>query len=105
MAFPHKFRSLIETEEDQVAIPDYVWLSFAVCATEEASCGWGGWIIESAWKAHAHGNDEKKVEVEVEADTEQRCPRCNRLLYRTDVEKQYQLNPDAGPKITFPHET
>jgi hypothetical protein len=103
MAFPRKFRALIETEEDQATTPDYVWLSFAVCATEEDSCGWGGWIIESAWKSQ--DNDVQKVEVEVEADTEQRCPRCNKLLYRTGVEKQYQLNPDAGPKITFPHET
>jgi hypothetical protein len=39
--FPDKFRALIELREDQVPIPDYVWLSYAVCAVEEDSCGWG----------------------------------------------------------------
>lgn len=101
MAFPEKFRALIELKEEQVTVPDYVWLSYAVCATEDDSCEWQGWIIESAWKVVG---DERK-EIEVEADAEQHCPRCGKQLYRTGVEKQFQLNPHAGPKITFPYRT
>jgi hypothetical protein len=97
MPFPEKFRALIELRENQVTVPDYVWLSYGVCAVEEDSCGWRGWIIESAWKLT--GGD--RHEVEVEADAEQRCPLCG---YRTGVEKQFRLNPDAGPKITYPYE-
>jgi hypothetical protein len=99
MPFPERFRALIETHEEQVAIPDYVWLAYAVCAVDEDSCGWGGWIIESAWKV----SDQEEVEVRAEAD--QVCPQCGKLLFRTEVEKQFRLNPEAGPKIDFPYET
>jgi len=101
MPFPDKFRDLIELREKQVDVPDYVWLAYAVCATEEDSCGWQGWIIESAWKQRK-GN---QADSEVKADAEQLCPDCGKLLFRTEVEKQYRLNPNAGPKITFPYET
>ena len=101
MPFPEKFRNLIELNEKQVRIPDYVWLSYAVCATEGDSCGWQGWIIESAWQKGVEGADD----ADVEADTEQGCPVWGRLVYRTEVEKQFQLNPNAGPKITYPYET
>ena len=97
MPFPEKFRELIELREHQVTIPDLVWLSYAVCAVEQDSCGWRGWIIESAWKTAG------KVSHAVEADTEQCCPMCGKHLYRTQVEKQFQLNPAAGPKIEYPY--
>jgi hypothetical protein len=99
MAFPEKFRALIELREAQVTIPDHVWLSYAVCATVEGSCGWGGWIIESAWKSIGENRQE------VEADTEQACPVCGKQLFRTEVEKQFRLNPDAPLKIDYPYET
>jgi formamidopyrimidine-DNA glycosylase len=101
MPFPEKFRPLVELRESQVSIPDHVWLSYAVCAVDEDSCGWGGWIIESAWKTVG----ETQEEVEVAADTDQRCPMCGKELFRTEVEKQFRFNPDAGPKIDYPYET
>lgn len=101
MPFPEKFRSLVELRESQVTIPDHVWLSYAVCAVDEDSCGWGGWIIESAWKIV----DEPQNEIEVTADAQQRCPRCGKTLFRTEVEKQFRFNPDAGAKIDYAHET
>jgi len=99
MAFPERFRALVELRENQVTVPDYIWLSYAVCAVDEDSCGWGGWIIESAWK-----NVEGKAHA-VDADADQRCPCCGKLLFRTEVEKQFRLNPEAGPKIDYPYET
>ena len=99
MSFPEKFRALIETREDQIIIPDYLWLSFAVCAVDDDSCGWTGWILESAWKSVEGREDE------VAADTGQRYPQCGKDLYRTAVEKQFRWNPHAGPKISYPYET
>lgn len=99
MSFPEKFRSLIELREDQVTVPDYLWLSHAVCAVQHDSCGWHGWIIESAWKVF--GGEEK----EVEADAEQGCPMCGKVVFRTGIEKQFRLNPDAAPKIMFPYDS
>lgn len=98
MPFPEKYRTLIELQDDQVTVPDFVWLSYAVCAVEEDSCGWRGWIIESAWKGVG------KNRQQVEADTEQCCPVCGKRLYRTAVEKQFQLNPTGGPKLEYPYE-
>jgi hypothetical protein len=66
---------------------------------EEDSCGWRGWIIESAWKRL----DENHT-VEVEADAEQICPICGKQVYRTGIEKQFQLNPNADPKIGFAYD-
>ena len=99
MPFPEKFRTLIELHEDEVAIPDYVWLAYAVCAVEEASCGWRGWVIESAWKIV----EGKKFEVE--ADAEQGCPMCGKQVYRTEVEKCFRFDPNAGPKLDYSYET
>ena len=99
MSFPEKFRTLIETRDGQVAVPDYVWLSYAVCAVYEDSCGWTGWVIESAWKS-LEGREEN-----LRADIEQSCPQCGKDLYRTAVEKQYRLNPDPAPKISYTYET
>ena len=99
MSFPEKFRGLIELSEDRVAVPDLLWLAYAVCAVEEKSCGWQGWILESVEQGNggAHGK-------QINADTEQRCPVCNRQLYRTGVEKQFVLNPNAGPKLAYSYD-
>lgn len=99
MAFPGKFRHLMEAAESEATIPDEVWLSFALCTVEEDSCGWTGWIIESAWKNH--GADRHAV---VAADN-QRCPNCGKVLFRTGLEKQYDLNPSQLPKLDFSYES
>ncbi len=99
MPFPEKFRKLIELREEQVTIPDYVWLAYGVCGAEEDSCGWQGWIIESAWKI-VEGK-----EVEVKADAEQDCPICSKQVYRTEVEKCFRFDPNAGPKLNSSYET
>ena len=41
----------------------------------------------------------------IEADAEQGCPVCGKLLYRTGVEKCFRLDPHAGPKIKYPYES
>jgi hypothetical protein len=99
MPFPEKFRSLIELSEKRLIVPDFLWLSYAVCAVQEDSCGWQGWILESVEK----GDMESKG-TQVSADTEQRCPVCNLPLYRTGVEKQFVLNPNARPKLAFSYD-
>ena len=97
MSYPEKFRNLIELREEQVDVPDYVWLAYAVCAVAQDSCAWQGWIIEAACKQR-----EGLPEEFVKADDDQICPDCGKVLFRTEVEKQFRLNPNAGPKITFP---
>jgi len=86
---------LIEIQEDEVNIPDIVYLAYSVCAVEEESCGWGGWTIESAKRVLE--NDQQEVH---EADTDQKCPVCGRDLYRA-ITKQFRLNSDWQPAVDY----
>jgi hypothetical protein len=82
--FPERFRALLETTETEVIVPDRVWLSFAVCGCEQDSCGWQGWILENG---------------------DQECPVCGKLLFRTQVEKEYILNSSAPTKVTYDYQS
>lgn len=86
MALPRRFRHLHELRLENVPVPDDVWLVFAVCATTAESCGWGGWILEDA----------RRLGEAVSADTEQRCPRCGALTFRTLTRVQYSLAADQS---------
>lgn len=83
MSFPRKFAPLLEIERGDVEAPDYVWLVYAVCAVSPVGCGWGGWMIEVAFKItgerHATGTGDKALS----AMDEQVCPRCGRQTFRT----------------------
>lgn len=73
MPFPKKFQRMIEIKLDDVARPDEVWLTYAVCACFHDSCAWHGWILESV---------AKKGESQP-ADTHQKCPQCGKETYPT----------------------
>lgn len=73
MTYPDQFKHLIDLTADDVLMPDESLLAYAVCAYEDTACGWRGWIIESVTREQR----------QLPADTDQRCPRCNSLLFRT----------------------
>ena len=83
MALPRKFKHLIEIKLQDVEVPDYVWLTYAVCACEPDACGWGGWMIEAAFKKtgtkHPTGTGDKVLS----AMMDQVCPRCGKPTFRT----------------------
>ena len=56
MAFPSKFKHWLEINSKDIEIPDYVWLTYAVCAVTNRGCGWGGWIIEGAFRESPNDN-------------------------------------------------
>ena len=76
MAFPAKFRHLLELTADDLDMPDYLWLTYAVCAVTAEGCGWGGWMIDAAFhrdgQKHATGTGDRLLS----AVDEQVCPRC-----------------------------
>ena len=94
MPFPEKFRALIEIAEDQIPIPEIVYLAYSVCAVEPESCGWNGWTIESAKRTVV------SIICEVDADADQICPHCGRPLFRIFT-KQFQLNAGWEPIIDY----
>ena len=97
MPFPAKFRHLLELTADDVEAPDYVWLSYAVCAVTADGCGWGGWMIGSAFRRdgakHPTGTGDRLVS----AVDEQICPRCGRETFRTRVELRLEPSADQSP--------
>ena len=93
MPFPRKFKKILETELKDVESPDYIWLAYAVCALEKQSCGWGGWIIEAAFKKskeqHATSTGDKLLNV-----VEQVCPQCGKQLFNTAASIKYEPSKD-----------
>ncbi|MHC4521304.1 MAG: hypothetical protein ACYTAS_22140, partial [Planctomycetota bacterium] len=83
MPFPRKFKRLIEIELKDVETPDYVWLTYAVCACVKDSCGWGGWMIECAMKETTERYPTYTGEKLLPAMMDQVCPRCGKGTYRT----------------------
>lgn len=83
MSFTRRFAHLLEIDHGDVDPPDYVWLVYAVCAVSSEGCGWGGWMIEGAFKAtgekHPTGTGDKLLP----AVDDQVCPRCGLGTFRT----------------------
>jgi len=95
MGFPKKFKHLLESTVDDVDRPDYLWLSFAVCATTAEACGWGGWMIEGAYKNTGKHDPTASGDQLLSFDNEsQRCPRCSHPLFRTEVSLRFTPSQD-----------
>ena len=88
MAFPLKYKHLLEMSHDQVEKPTHAWLSYAVCAVEEDSCCWQGWILEGVFKDDL-----------VLPSDDFSCPKCQRPLFRTDVAYKMDLSVDQAPPL------
>jgi hypothetical protein len=99
MAFPAKFRHLLELTAAEVETPDHVWLSYAVCAVTTEGCGWGGWTIEAAFRRdgqkHATGTGDRLLS----AADEQVCPRCGRETFRTEVDLRVEPSSDQSRSL------
>jgi hypothetical protein len=100
-----KARTLENLTADEVEPPDFCTLTFAVCSSVPSGCGWGGWLLESAYKAPTAffdpvtslalewpediGRkfwDEKETEYRtLPAQTQQICPSCGQATFRTEV--------------------
>lgn len=81
MGFPRKFKELLEIELTDVDRPDEAWLTYAVCATEKDSCGWGGWMLEDIRK----NTSNEGSPIALPASCEQVCPRCGKETFRTSA--------------------
>lgn len=89
MAFPKKFKHLLELELEDAAQPDQAWLTYAVCACTKDACTWQGWIIESV----------SREGKQLWADTYQKCPECGRDLFRTGATVKFRPSEDQTPKL------
>ena len=99
MSFTRKFQQLIETTAGEVEAPDYVWLAYAVCALTPDACGWGGWMVEAAFKASADHHPTATGDRLLSAADEQVCPRCGRATFRTGVALRLVPSADQTPPL------
>lgn len=102
MKFPRKFKNLLEIELKDVDSPDEAWLTYAVCALKNDSCGWGGWMLEAALK---RPNSDGSFTA-ISASDEQICPRCGRQTFRTGatlkfVQSSDQTDPSGVPCVDY----
>ena len=102
MGFPRKFKNFLEIELKDVERPEEAWLTYAVCALENDSCGWGGWMLEAALKKPSKDGSFSALS---EAD-EQVCPRCGRQTFRTGatlkfVQSSDQSHPSGVPGVDY----
>ena len=99
MAFPRKFRSLLEIERGDMSAPDYVWLVYAVCAISEQSCGWGGWMIDAAFRKSDGGRLTSTGDALIPAQDSQVCPRCGLETFRTGASVRMAASEDQTPPM------
>jgi hypothetical protein len=97
MAFPKKFKDLIEIGFNDVESPDFVWVTYSVCATEKDSCGWGGWTIEWAAKHTKENYPTSTGDKTLSAMDEQICPKCGKDLFRTGASIKFEPSKDQTP--------
>ena len=89
MAFPLKFKSILETITKDIELPKTVWVTYAVYAVEQDSCAWAGWILESI----------KGVNGELIAGTDQTCPNCGKSMFRTSASIKMEPSIDQTPAL------
>ena len=97
MAFPKKFKELIEIDVGDVPTPDYAWLTYAVCACSADACGWGGWMIESVMTETPQGMPHDKGSLS--AVDKQKCPECGRETFRTGATVRLEPSADQNPRL------
>ena len=88
MAFPKKFKPLLDLSYDQVEKPTYVWLVNAVCAVQPDSCEWEGWVLDGVLIVK-RGNENP-----LPSDQFLNCPRCRKALFRTEVYYKFDMCSD-----------
>ena len=91
MAFPRKFKNLLELTYEQVEQPSYVWLTYAVCGCGADSCGWQGWVVESAFVRREEDDD-----LLLPSDDHLDCPECRKPLFRTEVSYRFEPSRDQA---------
>lgn len=92
MAFPRKFKKLLERTAEDVEAFDEAWITWAVCGCEKESCGWEGWILEAVLKTRPKRRA-------LPSDTRQICPACGLMLFRTGVSVRVVRSTDQTPHL------
>ena len=102
MPFPKKFKKLLETSFNDIELPDYAWLTYAVCGCHKDSCGWGGWVIDSVFAKDGLKNSEGTKDKSLPIMDDLDCPICKKPLFRTEVNIRFVPSEDQKPVHGIP---
>lgn len=83
MAFPKKFRSLLESTSENVTVPTYVFLTYAVCGMTPDACGWSGWVLDGVFEVDGIRHNTATGDKLLSSISSQICPNCGRETFRT----------------------
>ncbi|RPI76185.1 MAG: hypothetical protein EHM45_13680 [Desulfobacteraceae bacterium] len=95
MAFPRKFKHLLEIDKGDITTPSHVWITYCVCAVNKDSCGWGGWTLETVFS----DPNSKAGENLLPSQTDQKCTACGGVTYRTGVSYRFDLSSNQDSPI------
>ncbi len=89
--YDKKFFALIDQAEEAArgSEPDYVFLTFSVCAGEPISCGWKGWLLEAAFRKSGVRLNTSTGDETVPIIDNQICPSCKNMVFRSGLSKVY----------------
>ena len=100
MAFPLKFKHLLEINKGDITTPSHVQVTYCVCAVSTNSCGWGGWSLEAVF------NDPNATAGEniLTAQTDQKCPVCGGETFRTLASYRFDLSSNQTSPIDYEYD-
>ena len=93
MTLPEEILRLQDIELDDIDKPDYLWVVYTVCATDEGSCGWGGWQIEAIFQKTIKKYNTFTGDKLLKSNHYQVCPICGKPTFRTDTSLRFDLSP------------
>lgn len=96
MPYPKKFKHLLEPDPASVPRPDYLWLAYAVCATEASACGWDGWIMDGLFRRTSERFRTVTGDQLLNSPDQNKCPQCGRPLFRTDISMRFEPSVDQS---------
>lgn len=101
MAFPRKFKHLLEIDKGEITTPSHVYATYCVCAINDDSCGWGGWTLEAVFS----DPKSKAGENLLHAQTDQVCPDCGGQTFRTAVSYRFDFSSNQSSPISHEYDT
>lgn len=102
MPFPLRFKPLLELTLADLTMPDYLWLTYAVCGCEHESCGWHGWVPEAVFARSATTQPTGTGDALLPSCGEA-CPSCGKPLFRTAASVRFEPSVSQVPAHGEPH--